>query len=81
MKYAILNKGETALRFLIQSGVVVIPKSADKERMAENLNVFDFVLTKDEMQKMEVLNEGNNLFMDHQNPAHIETFFSRFGIA
>ena len=74
------NAGQTALRFMIQSGIVVIPKSTHKERMAENLNVFDFVLTEDEMKQIEAMNEGSNIFMDHQNPAHIENFFSRFGI-
>ena len=65
---------------MIQSGIVVIPKSTHKERIAENLNVFDFVLTEDEMKQIEAMNEGSNIFMDHENPAHIENFFSRFGI-
>ncbi len=74
------NAGQTALRFMIQSGIVVIPKSTHKERMAENLNVFDFVLTEDEMKQIEALDEGSNIFMDHENATHIENFFSRFGI-
>ena len=43
---------QVALRFLLQNGVVVIPKSTHEERMQENFNVFDFVLTDEEMSKM-----------------------------
>lgn len=74
------NAGQTALRFMIQSGIAVIPKSTHKERMAENLNVFDFTLDAGDMKKIEALDEGQNIFLDHQNPAHIERFFSMFGI-
>lgn len=50
------------LRFLLQNGVVVIPKSTHEERMQENFNVFDFVLTDEEMKQMEVLDTGKSLF-------------------
>ena len=46
---------QTALRFLIQNGVIVIPKSVHKNRMEENLNVFDFTLTEEEMKRIEAL--------------------------
>lgn len=72
--------GQIALRFLIQSSVVVIPKSSRKERMAENIDVFDFALTQDEMNQIEALDSSEDLIMDHQNPELIENFFSRFGI-
>lgn len=72
--------GQVALRFLIQSGIVVIPKSTHKERMAENLNVFDFALTPEEMKQIEALDGGKNLFMDHEDAAQIEGFFARFGV-
>ena len=74
------NAGQIALRYLIQNGVVVIPKSAHKERMAENINVFDFTLTPEEMQKISALDEGNNIFMNHEDAAQVENFFSRFGL-
>ena len=55
--------GKTAaqinLRFLIQSGVVVIPKSTHKERMEENFNLFDFSLTEDEMKRLEEMDLGH----------------------
>lgn len=46
---------QVALRFLLQSDVVVIPKSTHKERMEENFNVFDFTLTAEEMAAIEAL--------------------------
>lgn len=72
--------GQVALRFLIQSGVPVIPKSTHKERMAENLNVFDFQLSLEEMAQIEVMDRGKNIFMDHEDAAQIEGFFARFGV-
>jgi 2,5-diketo-D-gluconate reductase A len=50
------------LRFLIQSGVVVIPKSTHKERMIENFNVFDFSLSDDDMKQVSALDTGRTLF-------------------
>ena len=72
--------GQTALRFLIQSGIVVIPKSTHKERMAENLNIFDFTLAPEEMARIEALDGGKNLFMDHEDAAQMQDFFARFGV-
>ena len=70
--------GKTAaqvnLRFLIQSGVVVIPKSTHKERMEENFNLFDFNLTQDEMRELEVLDLGRSQFIDHYAPDVAEMF-------
>lgn len=50
---------QTALRFLIQSDVVVIPKSTHKERMEENFNVFDFELTPEEMSRIEEIGRAH----------------------
>ena len=70
--------GKTAaqvdLRFLIQSGVVVIPKSTHKERMEENFNLFDFSLTQDDMRELEVLDLGRSQFIDHYAPDVAEMF-------
>ena len=49
---------QVALRFLLQSDVVVIPKSVHEERMKENFNVFDFELTAGEMERLEQLDTG-----------------------
>ena len=63
---------QTALRFLIQSDVVVIPKSTHKERMEQNLDVFDFALSDAEMDASRALDEGKSLFFDHYDPATVE---------
>ncbi|MDE6214327.1 MAG: aldo/keto reductase [Lachnospiraceae bacterium] len=70
------SAAQTALRFLIQSGVVVIPKSTHKERMEENFNVFDFTLTADEMAKVEALDGGESLFFSHHDPKTVEWFMT-----
>lgn len=67
---------QTALRFLIQSGVVVIPKSVHKERMEENFNVFDFTLSEEDMKKLEALDTEKSLFFSHHDPATVEWFMS-----
>ena len=63
---------QTALRFLIQSDVVVIPKSTHKERMEQNLDVFDFTLSDAEMDAIRALDAGKSLFFDHYDPATVE---------
>lgn len=67
---------QVALRFLLQSGVVVIPKSTHKERMEENFNVFDFTLSEDDMKKIEKLDGGKSLFFSHYDPDTVEWFMS-----
>lgn len=63
---------QTALRFLLQSDVVVIPKSTHKERMQQNLDVFDFRLTTEDMAAIAALDEGESLFFSHYDPATVE---------
>ncbi len=70
------SAAQVALRFLIQSGVMVIPKSTHKERMEENFNVFDFELTADEMAKVEALDGGESLFFSHYDPKTVEWFMT-----
>ena len=70
------SAAQVALRFLIQSGVVVIPKSTHKERMEENFNVFDFALTAEEMAKLEALDGGESLFFSHYDPKTVEWFMT-----
>ena len=67
---------QTALRFLIQSGVVAIPKSTHRERMEENFQIFDFALTEEEMQKTRALDTGESLFFSHYDPKTVEWFMT-----
>ena len=70
------SAAQVALRFLIQNGVVVIPKSTHKERMEENFNVFDFTLTDEEMVRIEALDGGESLFFSHYDPQTVEWILS-----
>lgn len=63
---------QVALRFLIQSGVVVIPKSTHKERMEQNINVFDFTLDEKDMAVIGALDANESLFFSHYDPAMVE---------
>ena len=67
---------QTALRFLLQSDVILIPKSTHLERMQENYDIFDFSLTDEEMKKIEALDTGRSLFFSHYDPATVEWFMS-----
>lgn len=67
---------QTALRFLLQNDVVVIPKSTHKNRMEENFNVFDFSLSDDDMKKIQQLDSGESLFFSHYDPKTVEWFMS-----
>ncbi|HUK45528.1 MAG TPA: aldo/keto reductase [Gaiellaceae bacterium] len=59
---------QVVLRWLIQRAVVVIPKSVRPERMRENLDVFDFELSEDEISRIGTLDTGASLFIDHRDP-------------
>ena len=63
---------QVALRFLIQRGVVVIPKSTHKERMIQNLDVFDFNLSEQDMEEISKLDKEKSLFFSHYDPATVE---------
>lgn len=67
---------QVALRFLLQSDVVVIPKSVHKNRMEENFHVFDFELTDKDMAKIEGLDGGESLFLSHYDPETVEWFMT-----
>ncbi|GGO45586.1 aldo/keto reductase [Streptomyces lasiicapitis] len=59
---------QVVLRWLTQRHVVAIPKSVRAERMAENIDVFDFELTGDQMAAIATLDTGTSLFFDHRDP-------------
>ena len=58
---------QVALRWLLQRGVIIIPKSTHRERMAENLDILGFELTADEMAQIATLDTGHSLFFDHHD--------------
>ena len=58
---------QVALRWLLQSDVIIIPKTVYKERMQENLNLFDFELDAEDMQKIAALDTAHSLFLDHHS--------------
>lgn len=68
------TSAQVMLRWNIQRGVVVIPKSTHIERMAENFNVFDFVLSDEDMEAIAVLDKSESSFFSHQDPAMVEWF-------
>lgn len=63
---------QVVLRWLTQRGVVAIPKSVRKERMAENLNSLDFQLDPQEMEKIASLDSKTSSFFDHRDPAMVK---------
>ena len=65
---------QVILRWHLQRGIVVIPKSVHKERMAENLDVFDFELSGADMQKMASLDKAQSSFFSHTDPNMVEWF-------
>jgi len=71
---------QTALRFLLQRNVIIIPKSTHKERMAENFNIFDFDLSPDEMARIEALDTKQSLFFDHHDGEVTKMFMGWRGL-
>ena len=65
---------QVMLRWHLQRGVVVIPKSTHVERMRENLDVFDFTLTTEDMAAIAALDQKRSAFFSHQDPAMVEWF-------
>lgn len=68
---------QVILRWLVQRGVVVIPKSVRRERMAENLAVLDFELAASDMKSIAALDTKTSSFFDHRDPAIVKRLGTR----
>ena len=63
---------QIALRQHVQRGIVVIPKSVHQERMKQNLDVFDFELTVDEMEQLKTLDENKSMWAEYDDPMIVQ---------
>jgi diketogulonate reductase-like aldo/keto reductase len=68
---------QVILRWLTQRGVIVIPKSVKKERMAENFDIFDFSLSDQDMNTIATLDTNKSLFFDHRDPEMVKWLINR----
>lgn len=69
------SNGQVILRWLLQRGIIVIPKSVHDTRQKENIDVFDFELSDDDMKKIAGLDKNVSQFFDHHDPTTIEQIF------
>lgn len=67
---------QVILRFLLEQNIVVIPKTTHKNRMIENIDVFDFSLDVEDMEHIQQLDEGHSLFFSHQDPKLLDRFLN-----
>uniref|UniRef100_A0A7D6GT79 Aldo/keto reductase n=2 Tax=Natrinema zhouii TaxID=1710539 RepID=A0A7D6GT79_9EURY len=66
------SAAQVVLRWLIQRGIVAIPKSVHEERIVENFDIFDFELSNEDMNTISELNESESLFPDHRDPEFVK---------
>ncbi|WP_125767811.1 aldo/keto reductase [Lapidilactobacillus wuchangensis] len=63
---------QVGLRFLVQENIIVNPKSVHPKRLAENLGIWDFELSDEDMERIRNLDEAQTFFNDHHDPAFVE---------
>lgn len=73
------SAAQVGLRYLIQRGIVVIPKTVHQERMIQNFDVFDFNLSDEDMAEILTLDQGESLFINHYNPETVKSL-SRYKV-
>lgn len=66
------SAAQVVLRWLIQRDIVAIPKSVHEERIVENFDIFDFELSREDMNTISELNESESLFPDHRDPEFVK---------
>ncbi|MDU5333185.1 aldo/keto reductase [Enterococcus sp.] len=69
--------GQVVLRWLMQRGIVALAKSVRPERMAENIDIFDFELSDEDFEKIAALDMKESAFFDHDAPQQVEWFMNR----
>ncbi|BCA85924.1 2,5-diketo-D-gluconic acid reductase [Enterococcus saigonensis] len=69
--------GQVVLRWLMQRGIIALAKSVRPERMKENIDIFDFELSKKDFEKIEALDMKESAFFDHDAPQQVEWFMNR----
>lgn len=70
------SAAQVALRYMLEQGVILIPKSVHEERIRENIDIFDFALTDDERAEIAALDTGKSLFFSHHDPETVSWFMS-----
>lgn len=73
------SAAQVALRWLIQRGIVAIPKSSHIERMQQNFDIFDFELTRDDMLQIGDMNQSDNGFINFADPSYIKYLLETYG--
>ena len=73
------SAAQVALRWLVQRGIVAIPKSSHIERMQQNFDVFDFTLTRDDMAQIETMNQSDAGFRNFNDPAFVKYLLETYG--
>ncbi|WP_298029068.1 aldo/keto reductase [uncultured Campylobacter sp.] len=73
------SSAQVILRWLIQRGIIVIPKSVKIERMRQNFDIFDFTLAPDDMAAIAALDTGKTLFFDHRDAERVKWIIHAFG--
>lgn len=73
------SAAQVALRWLVQRGIVAIPKSSHIERMQQNFDVFDFTLTRDDMVQIETMNQSDAGFINFNDPAFVKYLLETYG--
>ena len=73
------SAAQVALRWLTQRGIVAIPKSSHKERMAQNLNIFDFSLSEDDMAQIATMNQHDAGTINFQDPQFVKHLIETYG--
>lgn len=74
------SPAQVALRWLLQRGIVAIPKSTHKERMIANFDIFDFALSEEDMQRIAPLNQQDTGFRDFADPNYLRRIIGMFNL-